>query len=82
MANMSEMNSKRYEVLTTSSVVVEVSLDIAADHTSQCSHEIIHLTRVRTSHCVRHTHTVYADLVDGAVDGQQVDQLGPERVLR
>jgi hypothetical protein len=48
---------------------------------TKCSNQIVNLARRCTSNRVRNTNTVHANLVDGAVDGQKVDQIGPERVL-
>ena len=69
-------------ILTTSSVVVEMSLDITADDPSQCPDQVVHLSRVRTSHRIRNADSVDADLVDGLVDREQIDEIGPEGVLR
>lgn len=66
---------------STSSVVVEVSLDVTADDTTKGSYEVVDLTRVGAANSVGNTDTVDTDLVDGAVDGEQVDELGTERVL-
>lgn len=52
---------------------MEMALDITADHTPQSPNEIIHLTRVGTSNSVCDTDTVDTNLVDGAVDGEEVD---------
>lgn len=60
---------------------MEVSLDITAHNPSQRPDQIIHLSGVRTSYSVRHTHSVHADLVDCPVDGEEVDELGSERVF-
>lgn len=67
--------------LTTTSVIVEMSLDITAHDTPQCPDQLVHLSRVGTADSVGDTDTVDTDLVDGAVNGQQVDKLGSERVF-
>jgi hypothetical protein len=69
------------EKLTTSGVVVEVALDVAANDTPQRPDEIVDLPRIGATHGVGYTDTVEADLVYGPVDGEEVDQLGSERVL-
>lgn len=63
-------------------VVVEVGLDITADDTTKSTDEIVNLTGVGATNSVGNTDAVDADLVDGPVDGQQVDKLGAERVFR
>jgi hypothetical protein len=57
-------------------------LNIARDNTPQRPDQVVHLTRVGASDSVGNTDTVDTDLVDGAVDGEQVDEFGPERVFR
>jgi hypothetical protein len=58
-----------------------VRLDIAANNSAECSNQVVNLTGRGTSHRVSYTHTVNANLVDGAVDRQKVDQVRAERVL-
>jgi hypothetical protein len=60
---------------------VEVRLDIAADDTPQRPHQVVHLTRVRATDSVGDTNSVDANLVDSAVDREEVGELGAERVL-
>lgn len=60
---------------------MEVGLDITADHTPEGPDEVVHLSGVGTSNSVGHTDSVDTDLVDRAVDRQQVDELGSERVF-
>lgn len=67
--------------LTASRVVVEVALDVAADDAPQGADEVVNLPRVGASDGVGDTDAVHADLVDGAVDAEEVDEVGPERVL-
>ena len=62
-------------------VVVEVRLDVAADDAAQRAHQLVDLARPRAAHGVGDADPVHADLVDGRVDGQQVDQVRAERVL-
>ena len=53
---------------STSRVVVEVSLNVTADHTSERSDELVDLSRVGASDSVSDTDTVDTDLVDSSVD--------------
>ena len=62
-------------------VVVEVRLDVAADDAAQRAHQLVDLARAGAADRVGDADAVHADLVDGRVDGQQVDQVGAERVL-
>ena len=65
----------------TSSVVVEVSLNITTDNSSQDANQLVDLARRGTADSVSNTNTVDTDLVDGGVDGQEINQVGTERVL-
>lgn len=65
----------------TAGIVVEVSLDVTADNTAQDTDELVDLAGRGTANGVGNTNTVNADLVDGGVDGQKVDQVGTEGVL-
>jgi hypothetical protein len=65
----------------TSGIVVEVALDVTADNTSEGPDEVVDLSRVRTTDGIGDTDSIQTDLVDGSVDGQEVDELGSERVL-
>lgn len=53
---------------TATGIIVEVTLDITADHAPQSPDQLIHLSRVGTSDGICDTYTVHADLVYGAVD--------------
>lgn len=66
---------------STASVVVEVGLNVTADDTTQDTDELVDLAGRGTADSVGNTDTLHADLVDGGVDGQKVDQVGAERVL-
>lgn len=57
-------------------------LNIARDNTPQRPDEVVYLTRVGAPDSVGNTDTVDADLVDGTVNGEQVDEFGPEGVFR
>lgn len=65
----------------TSSVVVEVSLNITTDNSSQDTNQLVDLARRGTADSVSNTNTVDTNLVDGGVDGQEINQVGTERVL-
>ena len=65
----------------TSSVVVEVGLNIARNDTSEGSDEVVHLSWRSASDSISNTHSIYTDLVDSSVDTQKVDQIGSEGVL-
>jgi hypothetical protein len=62
-------------------IVVEVCLDVARNNTAESSHQVVDLAGRRATNCVSDTDTVDTNLVDGAVDGQQVNEIRPERVL-
>lgn len=62
-------------------VVVEVGLNVAADDTTERSHEVVHLSWRRAADGVGDADSVDADLVDGAVEGKKINQVGPEAVL-
>lgn len=66
---------------STSSVVVEVSLDITLDNTSQDTDQLVDLARRSAADSVRNTDTVDTDLVDSGVEGQKVNQVGSEGVF-
>jgi hypothetical protein len=82
------------------SVVVEVSLDVAANNAAESAHEVVDLSGscaadmrsvngVHEATDIDHhlpdgvgdTNSVHADLVDGTVDGEEVDKVTAERVL-
>ena len=60
---------------------MQVDLDIAADDAAERADEVVHLSWVRAPNGVRNTDTVDADLVDGLVDREEVDEVGAEGVL-
>jgi hypothetical protein len=63
-------------------VVVEVSLNVTRDDTTESADEVVDLARRSTTNGIGDTNTVDTNLVDSAVDGQQIDQVRAERVLR
>jgi hypothetical protein len=40
------------------------------------------LARRRTAHCIRNTHAIHSYLIYSAVDGQEIHEIGSERVFR
>jgi hypothetical protein len=60
---------------------VEVRLDVARDDAAERADELVDLARVRAADRVGNADPVDADLVDGPVEVEQVDKVGPERVL-
>lgn len=62
-------------------IVVEVSLDIAADNTTKGSDQVINLSWRGAAHSVGNTDPVNTDLINGGVDGEEIDQVGSERVF-
>lgn len=64
------------------SVVVQMNLDIAANNAAESTNEVIDLTGVCTTDSVRDADAVNADLIDGLVDGEEVDEIRAEGVLR
>ena len=65
----------------TTRVVVEVGLDVTRDDTTKCADEVVNLARRSATNGISDTDTVDTDLVDGAVDGEQVNEVRAERVL-
>ena len=66
----------------TTSVVVEMTFNVTRDNATQGSDEVVYLTRISATDGISDTDSVEADLVDGSVDGEQVDEFGSERVFR
>ncbi len=62
-------------------VVVAVELDVAVHDAAQRAHELVHLQRIGDAHGVGDADAIDADLVDRAIDRQQVDQVAAEAVL-
>ena len=60
---------------------MQMDLDITAHNPSECTDEIVNLARVGAADGISNTNTVHANAVDSLVDGQEVDEVGPERVL-
>lgn len=67
---------------THTGVVVQVDLNVALNDATERADEVVDLARVGAADGVSDTDTVDTDLVDGLVDGEEVDEVGAERVLR
>jgi len=66
---------------STASVVVEMGFNVTAHNTAQHTNKLVDLTGRGTADGVSDTNTVDTNLVDGGVDGEQVNQIGTEGVL-
>lgn len=65
-----------------SSVIVEVSFNVTTDNTSQNTDKLVDLAGRRATDGVGNTDTVDTNLVDSRVDGEEVNEVRTERVLR
>ena len=65
----------------TACIVVEMGLNIRANHTTECPNHLEHLPGRRHADCIRDTHSVHAHPVNSLVERQQIDEVGPEGVL-
>lgn len=65
----------------TSGIVVEMRLNVTADHTAESSDQIINLSWRGTTDCVCDTDAVDTNLVDGGVNLEKIDEVGAERVF-
>ena len=64
------------------SVIVEVGFDVTAHNTAEGPDQVVDLSWAGASNSIRDTDAVDADLVNCAIDRQQVDQVGSERIFR
>jgi hypothetical protein len=55
--------------------------DVAANHTSQCAYQIVHHTWGSTAYRISYSHSVDTGPIDGLVEGEDVDEVGSERIL-
>ena len=62
-------------------IIVAVKLDIAGDDTAQGSHQVMYLQGRGDADGIGDADPVHSDLIDLAVDGQQIDQVAAEGVL-
>ena len=62
-------------------VVVQVDLDVAGYNAAEGAHEVVDLARGGTADCIGDADSVDADFVDGLVEGEEVDEVGAERVF-
>ena len=58
-----------------------MDFNVTSDNAPKCPDEIVDLSWVRAAHGVGNTYAVDANLVDGLVDGQKIDEIGTEGVL-
>jgi hypothetical protein len=64
-----------------SSVVMQVYFNVAGDHTAEGAYKLVNLARVRATDGVGDANAVDANLIDGLVDGEEVDEIGAEGIL-
>lgn len=58
-----------------------MALNVARNDSPQGADEVVHLPRVGASDRISNPNTSDSDLVDSTVDGEEVDEVGTERVL-
>ena len=63
------------------SVVVEMGLDIARNDATEGTDEVIDLAGRSAANGIGNTDTVNADLVNRAVEGKEIDEIGAEGIL-
>lgn len=66
---------------TAAGIVVEVGLDVAGHDASEGADKVVDLPGGSATDGIGDTDTVDTDLVDGAVEGEEVDEIRTERVL-
>lgn len=62
-------------------VVVEVAFDVARDNAAEGADQVVDLSWAGAADGVGDTNAVYADFVDGLVEGEKVDEVGAEAVF-
>lgn len=62
-------------------IIVQMNLNITMDDTTKDTDELVDLSGGGAANGIGDTDTVDTDLVDGRVDGKEVDEIGPEGVL-
>ena len=65
----------------TACIIVQVNFNVAADNTTQCPDQVIHLSGRGTADGICNAYTVDANLVDSLVERKEIDQIGPEGVF-
>lgn len=65
----------------TSRVIVEMTLDIRANHAPEGPNDLEHLPGRRYTDRIGNTHSVYAHPVNRLVERKKVDEIGPEGIL-
>jgi hypothetical protein len=63
-------------------IIVQVDLNVTTDNTPERPNKFVNLTRVSTSDCIGDSHPIYANLIHGLVNREQVDQVRTERIFR
>jgi hypothetical protein len=64
-----------------SGVVVQVNLNVTADDATKGAHEVVDLARVRATDGVGDADAIDAYFVHGLINGEEVDEIGPEGVF-
>lgn len=62
-------------------IIVEMYFNVTTNDTAKSAHKLVHLTWVRTTDGIRNTDTVNANLVDGLVYAEEIDEVGAEGIL-
>lgn len=62
-------------------IIVEMYFNVTTNDTAKRAYKLVHLTWVRTADGIRNTDTVNANLVDGLVDAEEIDEVGAEGIL-
>lgn len=60
---------------THSSVIVQVDLDVTLDDSTERAHKVIDLAGVGATNGIGNTNTVDTDLVNGLVDGEEINEV-------
>ena len=60
---------------------MKVNLNVASYDSAEGANEVVHLTRVRATDGISDTNSVDTNLVDGLVNGEKVDKIGPEGIF-
>ncbi|KAL8855224.1 MAG: hypothetical protein Q9198_010894 [Flavoplaca austrocitrina] len=63
------------------SVVVKVTFNVTLDHSTESPDQVIDFAWSRHANGIRDTNPRYSDLIDSAVDAEQVNKIAPEAIL-
>lgn len=58
-----------------------MDFNITSYNSTQSANKVVNLARVCATYSVSNANTVDTDLVDSLVNGQKVDEVGPEGIL-